>query len=41
MTAHLPLAMKKCSGYNNLKENRVSITSTENEPRSTKSPLNN
>lgn len=37
----LPLAIKKWLGYNSLKLNNVNIHSTEKDPRSTKSPLNN
>lgn len=37
----LPLAMKKWLGYRSLKQNRTTTHSTENDPRSTKSPLNN
>ena len=37
----LPLAIKKWSGYNNFNENSVKMHSTEKDPRSTKSPLNN
>ena len=37
----LPLDMKKCWGYNNLNPNNVKIHSTEKDPLSTKSPLNN
>lgn len=33
--------MKKWFGYNNLKPNKVNMHSTEKEPLSTKSPLNN
>lgn len=37
---HLPRDMKKCSGYKSLKLKSVNMTSHENEPLSTKSPLN-
>jgi hypothetical protein len=40
VTRMLPRDMKKCSGYRSLKPNRMKIHSTENDPRSTKSPLN-